>query len=478
MNITEYYGNIQFMHLPRKKVHLLYLLVDIVLISLSFYIPYYFRYNYGQSGLLTEIHKAYLLIFCFWGTTLIFILNNLVLYATDRSLGVFAEIWKVIKAVCFSSVAAALIIFILGFNLFSRSVFFFSVLSLILTLASWRVIKRIWIRRLIISGLMKKKALIVGSGPMALELIEEINNSTHLGLEIVGFLDENTQSTVYGQRVLGRIKDFEGVVRKNFIEEVLVTDIHDKEKINFLLQKSREMNIGLRLVMDSFNFSFDKILLNYIGYIPILTCHEKSLHGTDQQAKRVMDFFVSFALLAVLLPFFLIISVLIKLDSPGPVFYISRRCGKNGRIFNFYKFRSMYNDAHELKESIRHRSDVSGPIFKIKNDPRITRLGRFMRRWSIDELPQLINVLKGDMSLVGPRPPTPDEVEKYEPWQLQRLNITPGITCLWQIRGRSELSFYKWMKLDLWYINNWSFGLDMMILWRTVPAVIRGKGAY
>jgi len=238
------------------------------------------------------------------------------------------------------------------------------------------------------------------------------------------------------------------------------------------------MNINMRLAIDNFQLAFDKILLNYVGYIPLVTFHERSMHGTERIAKRIFDLAVSSVILFLLLPFFFIMAVLIKLSSPGPVLYVSKRCGKNGRVFNFYKFRSMFNEAHALKEKIRHKSEVSGPVFKIKKDPRVTRIGRFMRRYSIDELPQFINVLKGDMSLVGPRPPTPDEVEKYEYWQMQRLNITPGITCLWQVRGRSELSFYKWVKLDLWYINNWSFGLDLMILWKTIPAVIKGKGAY
>jgi len=466
------------MHLPKKKVHIFYLLVDLLLICFSFFVPFILNHSFNLVIPKAELSKEYLLIFFFWGSALVFILNNYVLYATDRSLSILSECWKVCKAVFLSSVAAALVIFALQLNLFSRFVFFIAVLFLAATLSSWRVLKRLWIRKLILSGYLDRKVLIVGSGAMAKELIEEIINSSYLGLKIAGLITDNEEGQVYGLRVLGKISDIEGIAKRNFIEEIIVAGNLGKEKIAFVAQKAKEMNINMRLAIDNFQVTFDKILLNYVGYIPLITFHERSMHGTERIAKRIFDLAFSSIILFLLLPFFLIIAVLIKLSSPGPVLYVSKRCGKNGRIFNFYKFRSMFNEAHALKEKIRHQSEVSGPVFKIKKDPRVTKIGRFMRRYSIDELPQFINVLKGDMSLVGPRPPMPDEVEKYEYWQMQRLNITPGITCLWQVRGRSELSFYKWVKLDLWYINNWSFGLDLMILWKTIPAVIKGRGAY
>ena len=177
-------------------------------------------------------------------------------------------------------------------------------------------------------------------------------------------------------------------------------------------------------------------------------------------------------------PFFAIIAILIKLDSQGPVFYVSKRCGEKGRIFNFYKFRSMVKRAETYKDALRYKSEVEGPIFKIKKDPRITRVGRYLRKYSLDELPQLINVIKGDMSLVGPRPFPVEESERIENKYISRLNIKPGITGLAQINGRSNLSFRHWARWDIWYINNWSLGLDLKILWLTMPAVLKTKGAY
>ena len=182
--------------------------------------------------------------------------------------------------------------------------------------------------------------------------------------------------------------------------------------------------------------------------------------------------------LAALAPLFLGVAVAIKLDSPGPTFYRQVRVGKDGRRFRMLKFRSMQQDADGLVVSLLERNEVTGPMFKIRRDPRITRVGRFLRRYSLDELPQLINVVLGDMSLVGPRPPTDSEIEKYEDWQLGRLRAVPGITGLWQVSGRSEVPFHDMVRLDLHYIRNWSFALDVEILLRTIPAVLTSKGAY
>ncbi|MDD5016024.1 MAG: exopolysaccharide biosynthesis polyprenyl glycosylphosphotransferase, partial [Atribacterota bacterium] len=206
---------------------------------------------------------------------------------------------------------------------------------------------------------------------------------------------------------------------------------------------------------------------------------ERKHHPAELFLKRSFDFVVSLFLLILLSPLFLIIAILIKIDSPGPVFYTQKRVGIKGNFFNLYKFRSMIEGAEELKAALLEKNEIKdGIIFKIKNDPRITKLGIFIRKNSLDELPQLVNVLKGNMSLVGPRPAMPEEVGKYNHFQMDRLSIRPGITGLSQIKGRSDLTFRKWVKWDLWYINNWSFMLDLKILWRTIPVVFKRKGAY
>lgn len=194
--------------------------------------------------------------------------------------------------------------------------------------------------------------------------------------------------------------------------------------------------------------------------------------------KRALDVILGSLLLVAALPAIAVAAVLVKLDSPGPVFHRAVRVGRGGRKFTFLKLRSMQRDAEELRGLLLHLNEAQGPAFKLTNDPRVTRVGRLLRKTSLDELPQLLHVVEGHMSLVGPRPPFPEEVERYEPWMLRRLAVRPGLTCLWQIRGRSDLSFEEWMRLDLEYVDRLSFGLDLRILLLTVPAVISGRGAY
>jgi exopolysaccharide biosynthesis polyprenyl glycosylphosphotransferase len=194
--------------------------------------------------------------------------------------------------------------------------------------------------------------------------------------------------------------------------------------------------------------------------------------------KRWFDALFSFLALVLLAPFLLLVAVAVKVDSRGPVLFCQERVGKNGRVFRFYKFRSMVVGAERMKKQLSQLNELDGPVFKISNDPRMTKVGKLIRKTSIDELPQLFNVLRGEMSLVGPRPPLPDEVEEYEQWQRRKLDVLPGMTCLWQISGRNMIGFREWMRLDIEYVENCSFGLDIKILLRTIPAVISRKGAY
>jgi len=239
------------------------------------------------------------------------------------------------------------------------------------------------------------------------------------------------------------------------------------------------MGLGLKVVPQDFEESLPVLDINYLGFIPLISYKEKKHHPSEFIAKRIFDFLISLLLLIVFFPLFIIITILIKLDSRGRVFYIQKRAGLKGKEFNFYKFRSMVSNAEELKKGLLSKNEIKdGIIFKVKKDPRITRIGRYLRILSLDELPQLFNVLKGDMSLVGPRPPTSEEVNQYVCEQMSRLLIRPGMTGLSQVRGRSDLTFRRWVKWDLWYINNWSFRLDLQIMLWTIPAVLKRKGAY
>jgi len=210
----------------------------------------------------------------------------------------------------------------------------------------------------------------------------------------------------------------------------------------------------------------------------VISFYTGGMHGWSVWVKRTLDFSLSYVLLVLLSPLFVVIALLIKLTSRGPVFFVQERVGLNKRSFRLYKFRTMVADAEQKLSEVEHLNEVSGPVFKIKNDPRINRVGKFLRKTSMDELPQLFNVLKGDMSLVGPRPLPLKDVNGFDQdWQRRRFSVRPGITCLWQVNGRSDLPFEKWMELDMEYIDEWSLWLDLKILAQTVPAVLRGSGA-
>jgi len=243
------------------------------------------------------------------------------------------------------------------------------------------------------------------------------------------------------------------------------------------LEQARDLGISIRVVPQGYDLTPGEFSKYNIGFIPILEYFDAEIFR-KQAGKRLFDFVITLIATIVLLPVFILIMFLIILDNPGPVFYISRRYGRGGRIFNMYKFRSMAIDADVILNQLKDKNEVDGPIFKIKNDPRVTKFGKFLRRYSLDELPQLFNVLKGEMSLVGPRPFPIEQIEKEDLRQLKRLEVRPGMTGLWQIRGRSDISFSRLLKWDVWYINNWSFWLDWNILLQTVPVVVKGKGAY
>lgn len=223
----------------------------------------------------------------------------------------------------------------------------------------------------------------------------------------------------------------------------------------------------------------DDIFTHTISKIenPEIVSQPLAPHDLTKYVKSIVDMVGAVVGIVILSPLSLLIALSIKLHDGGPVLFKQIRVGKNGKPFVFYKFRTMNVDAEDQKEALKHLNDMSGPVFKISDDPRVTRVGRFLRRTSMDELPQFYNILKGDMSLVGPRPPLPSEVEQYDEWQRRRLTIKPGLTCLWQVNGRNNIDFDKWVKLDLEYIDNWSLWLDFKIMTKTIPAILKGDGA-
>lgn len=320
--------------------------------------------------------------------------------------------------------------------------------------------------------------MVVGSSERARGLGQALEQSADYGIRLVGFLDDQPGevqlSQVYPQYRLAQLPE---LLRRQVIDEILFAvdsaRLSEMEEIFLLCD---EEGVRTRVAVDFFPHVNSQVYLDRLGAMPLLTFSAAPHDEIRLLLKRAIDVLLAAAALVLLLPFMLLIALLIPLTSPGPAIFRQERCGLNGRRFTFYKFRSMCDNAEELKATVAHLSRRATAV-KIPNDPRLTRLGWFLRKFSIDEWPQLWNVLKGDMSLVGPRPAVPEEVEMYQRWQRRRLRMRPGLTCLWAVNGRDALDFDSWMKMDMQYIDNWSLALDWKIILRTIPRVLTGRGA-
>jgi exopolysaccharide biosynthesis polyprenyl glycosylphosphotransferase len=320
--------------------------------------------------------------------------------------------------------------------------------------------------------------MVVGSGASARHLGQALEQSADYGVRLMGFLDDEPGqvelSQAYQQYPLSQLPE---LLRQQVIDEIIFAvdsgRLAGMEEVFLLCD---EEGVRTRVVVDFFPHVNSQVYLDRLGTTPLLTFSAAPHDEIRLLLKRVTDILLAGAALVLLLPFMLLIALLILLTSPGPAIFRQERCGLNGRRFVFYKFRSMCDNAEELKASVAHLNQRS-TAFKIPNDPRLTRLGWFLRKFSIDEWPQLWNVLKGDMSLVGPRPAVPEEVERYQRWQRRRLRMRPGLTCLWAVAGRDALDFETWMKMDMQYIDTWSLALDWKIILRTIPRVLTGRGA-
>jgi exopolysaccharide biosynthesis polyprenyl glycosylphosphotransferase len=326
------------------------------------------------------------------------------------------------------------------------------------------------------------RILIVGSGSRARRLASVLMRQPAGLSKIAGFLDvdpDRVGERILGVPVLGTIEEISGVLEGNVIDEVILAIprgmIGDMEKV---VEACEEEGIKYRLMADLFQVPVKRLSLDELDTMPLLTFDPVAQDEWKLLMKRAIDMVVAAVMLVVAAPLMLLVAMAVRMDSLGPIFFVQRRVGQNKRTFNLVKFRTMHSDAESRQKEIEYLNEADGPVFKMKNDPRVTRVGRVLRRLSIDELPQFWNVLKGDMSLVGPRPLPLRDVNLFDRGvQRKRFSVKPGLTCLWQISGRSTLPFSEWLRLDLEYIERWSIGLDLGILFRTVPAVLRGTGA-
>ena len=349
---------------------------------------------------------------------------------------------------------------------------------------SSRLVLRFLLSRVRAHGRNLRHLVVVGTNSRAIEVGRLARTRPEMGYRLKGFVDDEWPGLEAfrqaGLELVSDLDSFHEFLRQNVIDEVILclpmrSRYRDCAEI---VQLCRKMGVTVRFHSELFGENYPAAASTYALEDPVFTVYDGETGSWASNAKRLTDILGSSLLLLLLSPLFLLITVLVKLSDPGPAIFVQERLGVGRRRFRMYKFRSMRADAEAQLPALEAMNETTGPAFKIKRDPRITKIGGFLRRSSLDELPQLFNVLKGDMSLVGPRPlPLRDYRGFTEDWHRRRFSVRPGITCIWQVSGRSELSFDRWMELDMYYIDNWSYWMDVKILLRTIPAVLRGSGA-
>jgi exopolysaccharide biosynthesis polyprenyl glycosylphosphotransferase len=381
--------------------------------------------------------------------------------------------WHVIKAVSMATLLLAVFIYLSGHKDISRLWVGCSAILNVATLIAWRQVLRRVVTRRVEQGIGARNVVIVGAGRMGHALAQYLERNKHIGCLVKGFLDQNHNGDA---RILGKIEDLARIARAHFIDDVFVTIPSAREVVKNIALVARVNHLSVKVLPEFYDGLGWNVPMERLGDFPVSVLHWEPIPTLGLFLKRTIDVVVATFGLVLAAPLFALIAATVKLDSKGPVLYRHRRVGRKGRPFYCYKFRTMVADADALKERMRHLNERQGPFFKMSDDPRITKVGKFLRRYSLDEIPQLWNVLGGEMSLVGPRPHPLDDYERYSLEHLRRLDVKPGVTGLWQVSARKDPSFEKSVHLDSRYIENWNLTLDFKILLKTIPAVLRGEG--
>jgi len=400
----------------------------------------------------------------------------------SRRLQRFGQEWKdIIKATTLGTG-----LFLLGAHVFNIVLFtpvftcVFWLSTTVLTI-SFRTILRQFLKKVRIRGWNLRFVLIIGTNERAYNYAEMIKANRESGYRIIGFVDNRLHMANPGIRLLGHLADVPHIISQLVIDEVVIALPVKSyyEEIQEIIDKAEEQGVTIRCLSNLFHTNISVVKTTTIGGFPSLEMNSKPREDWKFLAKRGVDVVGGTLLLIVTLPVTIMAGIAVKLTSPGPVFFVQPRVGYNKRIFKLYKFRTMIANAEGMQNELEGFNEMDGPVFKMQDDPRITKIGRWLRKMSIDELPQLYNVIRGEMSLVGPRPlPLRDYNGFQKDWQRRRFSVRPGLTCLWQINGRNHTNFEDWMKLDMQYIDNWTLFGDMKILLQTIPVLMNGKGAY
>ncbi len=470
----------------RKWMPWVTLVTDIVLINIAFLIAYWLRYDLQLFRSVDPANNVpYAVYLPLVGLlTIVLVLANRREGAYDvrRGRPLFDDIYGVINATTLAIMLLVVLVFFYRRLFYSRIIFIYAGLLIVVLLSLARVIRSMALNRLRQAGKGVDRVLIIGAGEVGRTVMRNLIAQPDLGYRVIGFLDDNpakSDTDIGPIKAFGPVEDLPQVIRENAIDQVIITlpwQYH--RKIIRLVSEAEQTGVRARVVPDLFQLSLGGVDVEAINGIPLISIKQSALTGFNQTIKRTVDLLIAGLGIALLTPVWLTAAIAIKLDSRGPVFFRQERVGRGGKRFMVYKFRSMYVDAEAQLEKLRAQNEAAGPLFKMRDDPRRTRVGRFIRKTSIDELPQLINVMRGEMSIVGPRPGLQSEVDQYQDWHRKRLEVQPGITGLWQVSGRSDLTFDEMVMLDIYYAENWTLGLDLRIILRTVPQVIFAEGAY
>jgi exopolysaccharide biosynthesis polyprenyl glycosylphosphotransferase len=459
---------------------------DIILINVSFAISYYIRYELQWIRAVAEAYYVpfgeYVPVALALTVVLLIVFKAEGLYDQRRGTSFLDEVYTVFTGTLIGIAIMIFLFFLYRAHFYSRLIFFYAFLLIGGFLSLSRLVERQIRDRLRMRGTAVDRVLIVGAGVVGRAIMRSILARPELGYRPVGFVDDDPskqKDDIGPFMALGGTADLSVILQEHAVDEVIISLpwISHRKVLNIIADSERQ-GVRARFVPDLLQMSLSQVDIDEIDGIPLIGMKEPPLKGWKLALKRLTDIAISSAALVILAPLLFLIAVLIKLDSPGRILFKQTRLGRGGKPFTCYKFRSMAPEADMEVAQLTSLNEAEGPIFKIREDPRCTRLGRVLRRFSLDELPQLVNVLLGDMSVVGPRPPLPSEVEQYEDWHHERLNTPSGITGLWQVMGRSDLSFNEMVMLDLFYAENWSLWLDFKIMLRTVPTVLFARGAY
>jgi exopolysaccharide biosynthesis polyprenyl glycosylphosphotransferase len=352
-------------------------------------------------------------------------------------------------------------------------------LTLLFTMVMMMVRRAVWRKlreRSFRLGYETRNVLIVGDGRVGQALRNHLGALQHMGFRFMGFIALDSGAEAANPQVVGSVGNCVALARSLFVDEIYFSSPADRETVLSVVEEARAAGIEVRVIPDLYDGLAWNTPVEFIGQFPTIPLHRREFPRGAYLLKRAMDVTLCVAGGLLITPLLLVVAALVRLDSPGPVLYRAQRIGRKGRVFECLKFRTMVNGADQMRPELAHRNERDGVLFKIRKDPRITRLGAWLRKYSVDELPQIWNVLHGDMSLVGPRPPLASEVRSYDLTQLRRLDVLPGITGLWQVEARQDPSFDSYISLDTAYMENWSLTLDLRILAKTVAVVLEGTG--